>query len=701
MSTMALSCSGGYDVSGTFSFSGTFLSIKEANTIYLDTETMSFTGLCYLIQFSTDKDLSKTYLIKVLKEKPKDICALLELLATKTLVIHNAQFDLFHLSKLYTLAKMVKDFSFESLWEAERIFRPAECSYEERLSKLQILIPENLIDTMILARHRFPLAEEFIEDEFIKDKNKGAKFKINNIPEPCLPALQQFLKSPKAWSKIIESQGFNQEIADYYNMSERIKFNFSSATEEREHDCLKIYIDKKNILSLKSLAKFYDFPEKEKITSFEFLNNFPQKIALKELLKKKENRGIPTIPSKELYESLYNYCRRGYLDASFLEYAARDIQLLHHVYLCQFSNTPFDSGERVDFALIPYLSAIQLYGLKIDKEILKNNRESLSGKINPKSIILSEMGLSRPTAPKEVLTWLRNIVKELVPNENPNKLVPSTGDDVVQELLYRFPDEKRFETFQSYKKLEGIIKFLPRDIDVIFPDFNVYGTITHRMTAKNPNPQQMPKDERARSHFCPPIDFLMLIGDYSNLEMRIMGYKFGVKSLIELFDKDEDAHAKMASEMFYKNIGEILGKALTIDESYAELLKIKSLKKNCRSDVDNKILFYRDGIAKTLDFQIPYGASVYSMATDLRKSKEEMESYLERYFKINPELKKAIDLAHNKVNRLHFSMQRSGHKYVPTWNLDIDTPISPIINPFGVKRGFTIDWACYRLIPVT
>ena len=105
---------------------------------------------------------------------------------------------------------------------------------------------------------------------------------------------------------------------------------------------------------------------------------------------------------------------------------------------------------------------------------------------------------------------------------------------------------------------------------VLYFNIKQNGTKTVRVSASNPNPQQISKgreytDEdgvkivkyKIRRVFGPAPGRVWYCIDYSQLQLRIFAYVANEKSLVKYFDEGEDAHAYVASVIFNKPIGKI------------------------------------------------------------------------------------------------------------------------------------------------
>jgi len=132
-------------------------------------------------------------------------------------------------------------------------------------------------------------------------------------------------------------------------------------------------------------------------------------------------------------------------------------------------------------------------------------------------------------------------------------------------------------------------------------------TATGRLSSAEPNLQNIPVREevgrRIRRVFVPAEGCLLLAGDYSQIELRVMAHLSGDPALVEAFRRGEDIHQRTASEVF----------GVPMDEVTPEL----------RSR------------AKAVNFGIIYGQTEFGLSRSLGISREEaaayIRSYLDRY----------------------------------------------------------------------
>lgn len=674
-------------------------SLLTANKVYVDTETMGFQGLCFLIQFSTDDNPRTIHIIRVLKESPQHVCALLNALVQKILVFHNATFDLFHLAKLYTISTRIPSYSFDEIWAAEAVFRITETSYEDRLATLYGFYPSAVVDTMLVAQHSLPLADEFLG---------GTNFELYNFPYNCIGQLKDAFSSAVAWQYLLKAQGVNDDLIAHFAMHDRIVIQVKNSKKKSNATALKLNPDKyavtisisyngRGIFSLKGLAKAYRYTDTDSITDFEFLNSFPR---LEELNKSRSKYHAPTIASRDLYDSLYYYCRAGYTSTKFLEYAVRDILLLHFVAGNLSDESNFSPALQADLSLLPYFANLRLYGIKVDKTICANNRQTLSQDFNRQVLKLEKASpkLDKPSSSSCCLKWLRSI---LVTNKGMTETealeaVPNTEKKTLNRLTSRIKDVEEFKDFIEYKRIEGVLKHMPGDTDSLFPEYTVYGTVTGRMTCSRPNAQQMPKDEFARSIFVPPASYALTIGDFDQLELRILAYLFNVSVLKKAFADNRDPHSQIAADMLHAEISKVLGEDISTEDAYMAIQSRKQRPKSDLNQIDKRVLAFRN-VGKVVNFGTIYGMTPVGLSDQLMCDQESAANHIRRYFQVVPEVSAAMSDSDKAVSRLQLVTKYSYSKTFRTWECQRD-PIPTVTTRFGGKRNFGIAHSMIRLM---
>lgn len=149
----------------------------------------------------------------------------------------------------------------------------------------------------------------------------------------------------------------------------------------------------------------------------------------------------------------------------------------------------------------------------------------------------SRIGLTLPNFQADTLT-------RLLPDATPEQeylLTSLVEYKAVQKLLSAFGD-RLIALVGSDQRVRG--------------NFRQIGTGTGRPTCTDPNMLQMPKDKKFRSCFIASPGYVLIVADYSQMELRIMAQLSKDKTMMESFRRGLDLHSYTGSLMFNKPIEE-------------------------------------------------------------------------------------------------------------------------------------------------
>ena len=136
-------------------------------------------------------------------------------------------------------------------------------------------------------------------------------------------------------------------------------------------------------------------------------------------------------------------------------------------------------------------------------------------------------------------------------------------------------------------------------------------TRTGRLSSIEPNLQNIPirneYGKTIRKAFVPSKDSIIISGDYSQIELRILSHIAHVENMIEAFNNNEDIHTKTASDVF------------KVDSSLVT--------SNMRR------------MAKAVNFGIIYGISSYGLAENIKSTPKEAKEFIDNYLNTYPEIK--------------------------------------------------------------
>ena len=140
-------------------------------------------------------------------------------------------------------------------------------------------------------------------------------------------------------------------------------------------------------------------------------------------------------------------------------------------------------------------------------------------------------------------------------------------------------------------------------------------TRTGRLSSIEPNLQNIPiryeYGRMIRKAFIPSDNSIIISGDYSQIELRIMSHMANVPSLIDAFKKEIDIHTKTASDIF----------KVEIDEVTKEMRRV----------------------AKAVNFGIIYGISSYGLSENIGIKSKEAKEFIDKYFESYPGIKEYMN----------------------------------------------------------
>ena len=267
--------------------------------------------------------------------------------------------------------------------------------------------------------------------------------------------------------------------------------------------------------------------------------------------------------------------------------------------------------EDIEMPLVPVLAYMERNGVRIDTEALKETSRHFTLRMRQlEEEIYQLAGLEFNIAsPKQVGEVLFDRLKI---SEKPKKTKTGqyvTSEEVLESLRHKHDIVGRILDHRGLKKLLGTyIDALPALINPatgrIHTSFNQTVTATGRLSSSNPNLQNIPirneDGKEIRKAFIPDDGCEFFSADYSQIELRIMAHLSGDIHMIEAFRHGYDIHAATAAKIYHKHIEEISG------------------------DERRK--------AKTANFGIIYGITVFGLAQRIGISRSEAKELIENYF---------------------------------------------------------------------
>ena len=300
---------------------------------------------------------------------------------------------------------------------------------------------------------------------------------------------------------------------------------------------------------------------------------------------------------------------------------------------------------QLEMPLLRTLARMELAGVRIDSQALGASanvmRKQLES-IEQEAFALAgmEFNLSSAKQVGEVLFDRLKIVEKAKKTKTGQYV---TSEEVLESLRSKHPLVGKILDYRGIKKLlSTYIEALPALVNPatgkIHTSYNQAVTATGRLSSSNPNLQNIPvRDDMGkeiRKCFIPDDGCLFFSADYSQVELRIMAHLSGDTAMIEAFNMDGDIHAATAAKIYKVPLTEVT------------------------SDMRRK--------AKTANFGIIYGISVFGLAERLQIPRSEAKELIDGYFATYPRIKAYMDESINKARELGYVETLWGRKrYLP------------------------------------
>ncbi|HKZ76189.1 MAG TPA: DNA polymerase I, partial [Actinomycetota bacterium] len=278
--------------------------------------------------------------------------------------------------------------------------------------------------------------------------------------------------------------------------------------------------------------------------------------------------------------------------------------------------------DEVELPLSSILARMQARGVALDVGYL----EKMAGSVRDQMATLKaeiyrhageEFNLNSPPQ-------LRTILYEklrLSPGKRTPKGQHSTDASVLEKLRDQHPIVDALLQWRELDKLNSTyLEALPRQVDPadgrLHTTFNQTGATTGRLSSSNPNLQNIPVrgelGRRIRRAFIPGSkDQLLLVADYSQIELRILAHLSGDEGLKAAFESGTDVHTATAARVF----------GLPEDRVDPELRRR----------------------AKMVNYGLAYGMEAFGLAQRLDIATDEAREIMGAYFESFPRIREYLD----------------------------------------------------------
>lgn len=276
----------------------------------------------------------------------------------------------------------------------------------------------------------------------------------------------------------------------------------------------------------------------------------------------------------------------------------------------------------IEMPLMRVLAEMEQNGVLLDDVALRQSSEILTNDmLNIEKEVHAMAGMEfNISSAKQVGEVLFDRLKIIEKAKKTKTGQYSTNEEILESLRGKHPVVEKILDYRGLKKLlSTYIDALPALINPktgkVHTSFNQAVAATGRLSSSNPNLQNIPiRDEQGkeiRKAFIAEPDCHFLSADYSQIELRIMAHLSQDANMIEAFKSGQDIHAATAAKIYHLPLEEVT------------------------SDMRRK--------AKTANFGIIYGISVFGLSDRLGIPRGEAKELIDGYFATYPQVKEYMD----------------------------------------------------------
>jgi len=283
----------------------------------------------------------------------------------------------------------------------------------------------------------------------------------------------------------------------------------------------------------------------------------------------------------------------------------------------------------VEMPLVPVLSAMEMRGVALDVEFLREMSRQLHERLMALEREIHELvgypfNIGSTQQLSDALFIKLGLSAQGVPKTKSGHY--STSASVLERLRGQHPVIDLILEHRELAKLKSTyVDALPKLVNKrtgrVHTSFNQTGTVTGRLSSSDPNLQNIPirteLGRQVRRAFIAAPGHLLLSADYSQVELRILAHISQDEGLLAAFKRGEDIHASTAAT--------VLG--VPIEKVTREMRRL----------------------AKTINFGITYGMSGYGLAQRTGLSQEEADRFIKNYFAKYPRVKKYVEETKRKA----------------------------------------------------
>jgi len=300
--------------------------------------------------------------------------------------------------------------------------------------------------------------------------------------------------------------------------------------------------------------------------------------------------------------------------------------------------------EKVEVPLVPVLAHMERCGVSLDIGLLQEMSHRLGEQLKKLEQKIynesqQEFNINSPQQLGVILFEKMHL---------PGKKVRGkySTEAAVLEQLQGFDIVKYILDYRQLIKLKSTyIDALPCLINSrtgrVHTSFNQTRTTTGRLSSSEPNLQNIPVrgelGREIRKAFAAPAGSLLIAGDYSQIDLRVLAHLSQDTNLLEAFRQDKDIHAATAAQLFGIDISQV------------------------KPDMRR--------LAKTVNFGVIYGMSEFGLEQATELSRKEAGQFIAAYFEKYPGVARYLEGTREQAHQTGYVQTILGRRrYIPEIN---------------------------------
>lgn len=279
--------------------------------------------------------------------------------------------------------------------------------------------------------------------------------------------------------------------------------------------------------------------------------------------------------------------------------------------------------EEIELPLAPVLGRMERAGVNIDREYLRALSKTMQQQIDGLVTRIydaagEEFNLNSPAQLGHILF---DILKLAPVRKTAKTAQRATDVAVLEKLASEHPLPQLMLEYRQLAKLkstyvDALVELVHPTTGRVHTSYQQTVAATGRLSSTDPNLQNIPirteEGRQIRRAFIPrDKEHVLLVADYSQIELRLMAHFSGDPALVAAFRDAADVHARTAAEIFGIPEAEV-----TPDQRR---------------------------LAKTANFGIIYGVSAFGLSQQSDMSVGEAKTFIDTYFKRYPGVKRYIE----------------------------------------------------------